>query len=226
MATLNLNQQQARKWARRAQLGFFLVAAAALAVAIPGMRPAPAPAVDIIDVKQPAPGSGKAAPRTYGAGVDSASVAARLMAIGNRPIPPEEPVAEEPNPTEVEPAVQDEIRYLGSLMEPTRRLALIRMGDKQHIVSEGEAVTSPADPSAKLTIISVSDEELVVRDGSGERRLKKAPRDGASVTHVNGPAASPPVPQPTNPPISTGSPSWLKNGGRPPKQNPDSPEGK
>ena len=71
-------------------------------------------------------------------------------------------------------------RYLGSLVHPGGRSALIHTGRQQMIVTEGEVRKDDAT-RADVELVSVDDEKMVLRINGREREVKRAERSGSGV---------------------------------------------
>ncbi|MFO0834467.1 MAG: hypothetical protein U0638_05810 [Phycisphaerales bacterium] len=199
MSGRSLTQKEASKARRVAQIaaiGGGVLALAALFLRLPGTgdKPASPGPIKWPEIKPPAdPQAGK-----QHESHDLNAAATRLSLISNRPKPvvntnPE--AVENANP---EQAGSVEVKYLGAVLEPTRKIALLRVGEKQRMVAAGKTI-SLAD-GGTLEVVSIESEGVLVRDGQGERRIEKAARTASAVTTItddaSNPAAATPVPNP------------------------------
>ncbi len=116
-------------------------------------------------------------PATEGASVlDSealAGAADRLdSAVGRTPtVAAEVPKPEQPPPTLAA------WKYLGSIIEARRKVAIVSVDGQQAVVTEGREHRG-------MTIVEVKRDAIVVDDGSGLREMKKEARTGPSVAWV------------------------------------------
>lgn len=201
MSGRSLTQKEASKAKRVAQIaaiGGGVLALAALFLRLPGTgdKPASPGPINWPDIKPPAdPQAGK-----QHESHDLNAAATRLSLISNRP----KPVAPA-NPEAVETSNPDqtgsvEVRYLGAVLEPTRKIALLRVGEKQRMVAAGKTI-SLAD-GGTLEVLSIDSEGVLVRDGQGERRIEKAARTASVVTTItdgaNNAGGVPAVPPPAD----------------------------
>jgi len=129
--------------------------------------------------------------------VDLAAVARRLSILSDEP--QEEPVASETpldNGESESVAGKIELKYLGSIVEPNRRLALISVNGRQRIVPAGSAATFTTDDGEKVgvKVISVASDEVEIERDGVRQRINKADRIAQAVTVV--PAAGPQVTPP------------------------------
>ncbi len=138
--------------------------------------------------------------------VDTRALADRFAQLGNSPKP--KPVEPEPAP-ESGPApvvAEDSVRYLGSLTEPGRRLALLKVSERQRLVAAGETIES-------LRVVEVGPDFAIVEDGAGQRRLTKGERQGPAITYLSGGVPSA-VPSSFNPGVATGAVAAARAAGR------------
>ncbi|MEO0482535.1 MAG: hypothetical protein AAF138_02845 [Planctomycetota bacterium] len=167
---------------------FVLATAAVVVFGLPGadLRPVnttPRPAPE-----QPADATVAAAPNT-----DFVWISGSLGVLGGvEPIEIEEPVkpVDEPTPTDVVaptpavPAEKREIRYLGSIVEPGRRVALLTIDDRQRFLHEGRA-------SGDVQLLEVGADFVRLDIGGVERRLDRASRSADVVTEISASGAAP-----------------------------------
>lgn len=120
--------------------------------------------------------------------VDLAAVAERMSMLNDMPadssgvVVTQGPGAEDLNPA----ADKTELKYLGSIVEPNRRLALISLNGIQRIVPMGgtASFSTPDGAKVSLRVVGVTNDEMVIeRDGVRER-LSKADRVSQAVTLV------------------------------------------
>lgn len=182
MSGRSLTQKQATKAKRVAQIaaaGCGVLALAAMFSRLPGVREAPAGPGPITwpEVREHPDAQGEK-PR---ASADWSASASRLSLVANKPKAAPPPT----EPTEVsntEATAPSEVRYLGAVLEPTRRVALIRVGDKQRMIAEGGSISLAE--GGTLEVLSVEAEGVTIRDGLGERRIEKAARSVSPVTTI------------------------------------------
>ncbi|MEL7472353.1 MAG: hypothetical protein AAGK04_03480 [Planctomycetota bacterium] len=98
-----------------------------------------------------------------------------------------------PEPTPDEPVQPDEpkqtptrttgppIAFLGSIIEPGRRVALLRIDGAQRFIREGETLND-------VELLEVTPDSVRVRLASGERTVAKATRKGVGITEITGDA--------------------------------------
>lgn len=119
--------------------------------------------------------------------VDLLAVAERLSVLGDPP-PTVHTTTDEtnPQPEEFVEASKTELKYLGNIVEPNRRLALLSLNGVQRIVPMGGAttITTPDGGKVTLRVIGVSNEEVIVERGEGRERIAKADRISQAVTMV------------------------------------------
>ncbi|MCC6969500.1 MAG: hypothetical protein IT434_04690 [Phycisphaerales bacterium] len=192
MSGRSLTQREAshaRRIAQFAAIAAALLALAALVFRLPGLGDAPASPGPIQwpDIKPPAdPQAGKPTPSH-----DMNAAAARLALVSNKP----KPAAPQPEPTEVPNPNQPnntEIKYLGAVLEPTRKIALLRVGEKQRMIAEGKSIAMV--DGGTLEVVTIDAEGVVIRDAQGERRVEKSARTASAVTTITDAAAAPAVP--------------------------------
>ena len=199
MSGRNMTQREAGKARRIAQIaaiGGGVLALAALVSRLPGTddRPAsPGP------IKWPEIKASVATTDDKRELHDMNAAATRLALVSNKPKPaahPSEP-SEESTPDQ---AVSVDVKYLGAVLEPTRKIALLRVGEKQRMVAAGKTI-SLAD-GGTLEVVSIDSEGVLVRDGQGERRIEKAARTASAVTTITDGANSaggvPAIPPPAD----------------------------
>lgn len=196
MSGRSLTQREAGKARRIAQIasvGGAAIALAALFLRLPGTgdKPAAPDPIKWPEIRKPVEAQGDKHESH-----DMNAAATRLTLVSNRP----KPAAPPPDGTEVSAPDQTgsvEVKYLGAVLEPTRKIALLRVGDKQRMVAENKTI-SLAD-GGTLEVVSIDAEGCVVRDGQGERRIEKSARTASPVTTIsdgNGIPAAMPVPNP------------------------------
>ncbi len=205
MSGRSLTQREAsnaRKIAQVAAIAGAALALAALVFRLPGLGDAPAAPGPIQwpDIKPPAdPQAGRPTPSR-----DMDAAASRLALVSNKP----KPAAPQPEPTEVpnpEQTSSTEIKYLGAVLEPTRKIALLRVGERQRMIAEGKTVAL-AD-GGTLEVVTIDAEGVVIRDAQGERRVEKSARTASAVTTItdNAVGASAIMPSPDDAAESEGN---------------------
>ncbi len=196
MSGRSLSQREASNARRIAQIAAIAgatLAVAALFLRLPGTGEKPAGPEPILwpEIAPPPDTQGEKRETS-----DMNAAATRLALVSNKPKPAAQPPdggSETSNPDQ---PGSIEVKYLGAVLEPTRKIALLRVGDKQRMVAENKTI-SLAD-GGTLQVVSVDAEGCVVRDGQGERRIEKSARTASAVTTIsdsaNNPAAGMPTP--------------------------------
>lgn len=181
MARTPIHALTARRMSRAAQLGAGVVvtlAAGLWAFQIPGMQVAPPEPEPV----KPAPG-GESTSSGGSSGSDAVTdgelkeLAIRLDSARKKAPPPEEkPKADESEDVKVDTGGW---KYLGSIIEPDRRLALVSIAGKQRLLSPGSEVDG-------VLVVDVADDDVLVSDDSGERLIPKEsrPSEGGRVNWV------------------------------------------
>lgn len=123
--------------------------------------------------------------------VDVEAIAERLASVANNPTPkPVEPVPTEP----IEPVVAvPAVSYLGMISAGDRRLAMVKLDERQRVVREGGAV-------GEETIFEVQADFIRLGREQPGRRVERAQRQGDSTTRATSDASTPqPRPAGMNP---------------------------
>lgn len=188
MTTPTITASQIRRRRRVGQIAAVVFLGAATGVIVFGLpgtevrpistnprpdRPAPAPGDATADTAQAPP-------------VDYAWLADRLSSVGGVVPPPEPETPIDP----VERAETDpqrpvttpstiEVRYLGSIVEPRRRLALLTIDGVQRLLSEGEQAEG-----VELVEVGPDYATVLVENEDAERTIDRAGRRGSVVTEV------------------------------------------
>lgn len=159
----------------RGAAGVLAVSAGALwAVQTPMVSPdVPIPEGGTKGAGVPGPGP---APAAAAAPVDTETlvgVADRLnSAAGRTPV-----VVTEPQTPEQAPPALGAWKYLGSIIEARRRVAIVSVDGQQAVIPEG-------GEHKGITLVEVKRDAIVVDDGSGLREMKKEAKTGPSVAWV------------------------------------------
>lgn len=181
-----LHHTQAANAVRIAQLAAVSLTAVVVAVLVlgpkSGERPVPTLTLTDPNVKSFTPPPEK--PQYH---ADVKSMALALGQLGNSPKPAPKPEATTPEVVPTPVASEESVRYLGSLTEPGRTLALLKVNDRQRLLAPGEKIES-------MTIIEVGRDFAIVEDSQGQRRLTKGERQGPAVTYTTGNLGSAPNP--------------------------------
>ncbi len=187
MLTAALHQRTASTYARRAQVAFVTLGVGATALAAFALRtpqPVETPSLSI-PVAKPGKtdGSGRLARAEE---FDPSAIDRRIRQIGNYPVPVVEASPEDPNITQVPvPVPEETVKFLGALTEPTRRVALLKIGEHQRLLGPGES-------DGDVTVVEVHDDRVeITLKGSATQTLTKQARSGPTVTYVAASAASP-----------------------------------
>lgn len=182
MSGRSLTQQQARRGKRIAQIAAIAGGGLALAAVfsrLPGVGESPV-APGPITWPEPAPITDGKADKPHESH-DLNSAAARLALVSNKPTiarMPDEPMEE----SQPDKPSTSEVKYLGAVLEPNRKVALLKVGDRQRMVLEGKSITLAE--GGTLELVSIDDGGVVVRDGTGEHRIEKAERATSVVTTI------------------------------------------
>lgn len=129
--------------------------------------------------------------------VDLLAVAQRLSVLGDPPqAVPSKGNPTTPEPEEIAETTKTELKYLGNIVEPNRRLALLSLNGVQRIVPMGgtTTITTPDGGKITLRVIAVSNEEVIIERGEGRERITKADRMAQAVTMVQSAGVAPGVP--------------------------------
>lgn len=194
MTAVPINREKAVKYARAAQAGCVVLLVSAVAIAglgLPGVA-GPGPGAAELPPSQAENAKLVAIAPPVSEGVDFKGISERLGLIDNAP----KPVAPPPTETaEVDPALaptttDQPVRFLGAIVEPTRRIALLSVGGRQRAVAPGQMIHLGIHPDAEsLKVVSVDDNSVVIEDRQGRRTIDKAPKSGGAVTMVSEAAA-------------------------------------
>lgn len=172
-----LHHSQASAAARAAQ--FSAVGLTAVVVAVLSFGPkADERVVPALTLPQPGPKSLADSPEVKPLPhIDVPGVANRFGQLGNSPKPEPKPSPTE-EPTAETPPTEESVRYLGSLSEPGRFLALLKVNDRQRLLAPGESFEA-------IRIVEVGADFAIVEDSRGPRRLTKGERQSAAVTYTS-----------------------------------------
>ena len=187
MLTAALHQRTASTYARRAQVAFVTLGVGATALAAFALRtpqPVETPSLSIPLAKPgKTDGSGRLARADD---FDPSAIDRRIRQIGNYPVPMVEASPEDPNITQVPvPVPEETVKFLGALTEPTRRVALLKIGDHQRLLGPGES-------DGDVTVVEVHDDRVeITLKGAVTQTLTKQARSGPTVTYVSASTASP-----------------------------------
>jgi hypothetical protein len=202
-----MDRQTARKYTRGAQLAAGVLAASAVGVAAWGMRTAselPGALIPAAGGTQPA--ATAAAPEQE-TPVDVAALALRLE--GPAPVAPPPPPPAKPDSdviTHVDPLpapAGPDVKYLGSIVEPNRRVALLVVGGHQKLVPEGRAV------QGDWKLAGVEDGAITLNNGSGDHRIELASRTGP-LTSERQPGVNRGMPMNMNPALNNAKQLLMK----------------
>jgi hypothetical protein len=85
-----------------------------------------------------------------------------------------------PIDAEVENAVPgaEQVRYLGSIIGPERRLAIMSINGRQRIVAEGSMVEG-------IRLLRVTEDEIDIQRANRPQKLQKAPSSGPMITMIS-----------------------------------------
>lgn len=187
--TRMIRRETAARYARTAQAACAVLAVAAVAVAglgFPGKG-----ANDLATLPDPGSGAAKGtkalgAPPSAAEGVNFDGIGQRLALIDNAPKPaPPAPLETSENPVEVAKPVEQGVKFLGAIIEPTRRVALVSVNGKQRMLAAGQSLKLGTDEHADtLQVVSVDDDAVTIEDKGGRRRIDKSVRSGPAITTV------------------------------------------
>jgi hypothetical protein len=158
-----LHSLEARRYVRMAQmagLALGVSAAALLALEVPMLRYQPPAAPQVVPVAK------QQDEQPYEERLDrerTEGIAVRLnQGVRKPPAPPKEQprTVEDPQPKAL---TGPSIVYIGSILEPDRRIAVIAVDGKQQLVREGRKV-------GESQLVSIADHEIVLQESGGERR--------------------------------------------------------
>lgn len=199
MSAAVLHREQALRLARLAQAACAVLIIAAVgiaAVGLPGVR-GPGPADAELPSSQAAAAKPVVSTPPISEGVDFSGIAQRLASIDNAPRPATETPSESTETlTEPVAAADAPVKFLGSIIEPTRRIALLTINGRQRAVVAGQTVRYGAEATAgELRLIAVEDSSVTIEDKLGRRTIEKTARSGSAITTV---AAAAPPPEPVS----------------------------
>ncbi len=131
--------------------------------------------------------------------VAMSSIATRLMVLHDVPKaaePQTEPVEEIPTYVSNEPE-KAEIKFLGFISEPTRRVALLSVNGQQRFVAQGSTASFTLEGSApvKVSVVSIDGDELVLERQGVRETYHKSQRAGQVVTKIEGRAPTARAPE-------------------------------
>lgn len=185
-----LNQTAARRYAKRAQVAFLITGAAALLIAFRGTRATSAPAVEPLDSFTDAPAGSEKSDDRKAPVVDAHAISARFKDIANAPSQDKQEYPETQIDDKIEDPGDQEIRFLGLVIEPRRRLALLKVGDRQRLVGAGESFLAGGEGAGIVRVVEVADDHVTVETASGEKKIEKSLSNGPAVTYLSGTAPS------------------------------------
>lgn len=201
MARTALNGQQASKYVRIAQVAGLALAATAVLLwigGVPGMAIEDRPESPLVVQPPPAdPAPDAATPDLTSA--DLADMVERLEMARVQVEKPAVVAQDTPDDPEQEEekigdnADQPRWRYLGAIIEPTRRVALVSIEGRQRILAVGREIDG-------VQLLSVEPDSIVVSENGEQARLTRDERTGPSVAWVK---MDSPLDRPTLPAGST-----------------------
>ncbi len=100
-------------------------------------------------------------------------VAERLKRVAGHADPVEPATPTQP----AEPVTLGAWKYLGSIIEPARRMAIVSINGKQAVIPEGQEYEG-------MTLVRVNRDRITVNDGSRQLDIPKEARTGSSVAWV------------------------------------------
>lgn len=216
-----LNGQQAARYVRVAQVAGLALAATAVLLwvgGVPGMAIQDRPAEALViqpPAPEPAKQPGSAAPKLTRDDLDDMAQRLEMARVKvEKPEPAPTVVAEQPADTE-QPTIggnpdQPRWRYLGSIIEPNRSVALVSISGRQRILGVGREVDG-------VEVVSVEPDAIVVRENGELARLTRDERSGPPVAWVkmNSPMDRPAIPAGANVGASLQLEPDGENAGRP-----------
>lgn len=180
-----MTHHAAARMVRRTQLAGLVVALGAAglwAVDVPGLG-SNLPAPDSVQPPIAGPTPSNQPEANSGAALDAGSAYAISqnldVAARRQPKPEQGPIARGPEPTPEPTPSGPDIRYLGLIEEPSRRVALLAIDGRQRMLAEGRK-------SGDITLTSVEAEQIRVSIGREQRVIPLADRSGPSVAWVSG----------------------------------------
>lgn len=171
-----LHHSRASRAVRIAQLAAVGLTAVVAVVLVLGPRSGPR---DVPPLTLPTPGTKPLAASTEAKPqerIDVPALADRFSQLGNSPKPEVKASPTEETKPEVVPT-EESVRFLGVLTEPGRRLALLKVNDRQRLLGPGEKFEA-------LRVVEVGLDFAIIEDDHGPRRLTKGERQGAAVTYT------------------------------------------
>lgn len=201
MFTSSLDHRTAHSYSRRSQIAFVVLGIGAAALAAYALRTPQVAEQSPLQVPVSTGAKGgksPSAPRSEH--FDPSGTASRFSLVSNNFVP--KPPVDVPPPDEggqQAPAgtpTDTSIKFLGALIEPNRRVALMKINDHQHLMGPGDSINpGPGSTTGEITIVSVSDDSVEIKQGNGaSQTITKAARASSSITFVN--ASTPTTAQP------------------------------
>lgn len=188
-----IHHRVAKRWVRTAQIAMLVGAVGVVPVLLFGMPSAAPISVPQITPTQPQPDAGAQAKSVRLPGVDAAAVAARFELVSNTPKP--KPVEDQSEGgATTPPAPPPALKFLGAIIEPATRAALLVMDGKQRMLWIG-------DKSGAIELVGVERDHITIKEHGIEKRLDLAPRSGPTVSSSIA-AGNQPMPNAGQPPAS------------------------
>lgn len=207
MTALLIHREKAIKYARVAQATSGALVLAAGAIMVLGLPWAGAGQPITAELPAPFTDTGAAVNDRppVSEGVDFTGLSTRLAMIDNAPkrvevaVDPTAPRTDQPTPpTETQP-----VRFLGAIIEPTQRVALLHVNGRQRAVTPGQTIRLTADEKGPtVKVISVEDDSITIEDSTGQHKVEKSARAAGSIISKVDVAGTvpmtPPQPQDSN----------------------------
>ncbi len=178
-----IHHRVAKRWVRTAQIAMLVGAVGVVPIIVLGM-PSAAP-ISVPDLKPapPKPDPKSQDQEASALPVDSTAIASRFVQVANNP-KPKPPENEGESNGKPPPPPPPAMKYLGAIIEPGTRAALMVLDNRQRMLWVGDKV-------GNVELAAVEPDHVMIKENGVERRLDLAPRSGPVVTAATGASMNP-----------------------------------